>query len=160
MSEDPHRREKILAKLAQYFPSQSSPQRSLTYLNDLRRFRFKIADVAEGVERVIATREQGTFPSFAVLLAAIKSAQADRVRAENAQDAPGSTIRLGDGSSSRISQEEARQAVLDARKLRVDLGLVRPSYFDDRPLYPDGFRGEVEYAQPDILLDDYEPFEF
>jgi len=103
-----HRREHTIGKLLEYFPSGGTDSRARTYIKDLRSHRFAIRDVREGVERVIATREQATFPPFAVLLRCCNEARADRAKAVRSARAQGREV---DESSPRwnLSAEDVRK---------------------------------------------------
>lgn len=79
-------RDQLMAKLARAFPSGASSERSAEYIDALRGHRFKIRDVKAGIDLVISTREHGTFPPFAVLLAKCNEARQRRLQVERFEE--------------------------------------------------------------------------
>jgi hypothetical protein len=67
MSEVEHerRRNKLFARLGEYFPQGATVERFKMYIKDLRRERFRFDTVEEAVERIIKVRDKRTFPSYA-----------------------------------------------------------------------------------------------
>lgn len=116
----------IIGKLAAYFPAQSTPERSNLYLKDLGRAGLKLEDVREGVERVIASREQATFPPYAVVIRCCIEARTDRVRRERDREG-------GDEQRRLLTSEESARAVASNRALRETLGLVVGAVDMDNP---------------------------
>ena len=80
------RREQLLARLALRFPSGASAERSAGYIDDLRAHKLKIKDVRGGVDAVIATRQDTTFPPFAVLLTKCNEARQKRLQIERFEE--------------------------------------------------------------------------
>jgi len=81
-------RGRAVGRLGDYFPSGSTPLLLSGYLDQLRKDNIDTADVIEGVERVIHTRETRTFPPYAVLLGECREARGVRLK-ERAEDDPG-----------------------------------------------------------------------
>jgi len=146
---DDRRREGILARLSAHFPTGASPKREALYIADLRKYRFAIKDVREGVERVIATRETTTFPPLALVAKHCREAQADRLKAE----------RAGGNSGGGFSEERPQpftqiygsteNALAEFRRLRDQAAQVRSNRENDVRPSPRVGRGS------DLSLDDF-----
>lgn len=70
-----------MGELGRYFASGFKAKTAEGYLARLYRDDFTNEDISEGVERVIATRTQRTFPPYAEVLAKTTDSRADRLSA-------------------------------------------------------------------------------
>lgn len=75
------RREKLMAKLGEHFPSGATVDRYRLYIANLKKHDLHFDDVAEAVERIIVTREQRTFPPLALIYRVTKEVRAGRLKA-------------------------------------------------------------------------------
>lgn len=78
-------RETLFADAAVRFPGQSSPDRSRRYIDDLAKLGFLHEDWVEGWQRVYHTREQATFPPYAVVYRSFNEARALRLKGSRNQ---------------------------------------------------------------------------
>lgn len=68
-----------MGELGRYFPGGFRAKTADDYLDRLRREQFSETDIYEGAQRVIATRTQRTFPSYAEIRNHTSAAQGSRV---------------------------------------------------------------------------------
>ena len=78
-----------LRLLAVRFRGGLDDNRLAAMLEDVDRWKIETVDLAEGVQRVIATQDTNTFPQFATLLKHCQAAAADRHAAARERAEPG-----------------------------------------------------------------------
>lgn len=85
---DPHRRERLLAHLAEHFTQGATPKRLELYVKQLKREspRFYFEHVREAIERIIITREQATLPPYAVLRRTCTEVRTEMLRVREGRD--------------------------------------------------------------------------
>jgi len=82
------RRDYILHRLSEYFPSGATEKLAASYNRQLRKGKYLMRHVEEAIERIIHTREARTFPPFAILKKACDAVQSEEL------------VRSGDSSRS------------------------------------------------------------
>ena len=125
---DDHRRTRLLARLADHFPQQAGPERLMQYIKDLRPFHFAMRDVRKGIDRVIATREQASFPPFAVLLRCCEEERSLRLTVQRREvDESAQPLQRRDCSAAGVAQQ-----VADFEMFRKEVGLKKDMRYAGR----------------------------
>ena len=107
--------ERILAPLIDVFPGGATAERVRIYADLLRPEGFDLADVREGVSRLIHVWDRTTFPSFARLLSCCNNARELRITVERLN-----AKKREDGQQFRKLPQELLDAQLaEIRKLRL-----------------------------------------
>lgn len=104
-----------IGELGRYFSSGFKAKVANEYVARLLRENFTDHDISEGVERVINTRIQRTFPAFAEVRGRAVEAKTERLRAERVQE------RQTEARPVPIDPEELERGLAECREFRKSI---------------------------------------